>query len=179
MLHTRLLFPCVYAGVYGRRPCSPPPPPPSPLSPTPPLTICGGWLPWAEVEVEAGTGLRACSWRNSSHSSLCRSHIFNVHSTSSTYLEGPGLELGERWSLPLQRMDRNLHYPLSGCVLWCVYQEGGSAGYEPFRCGSSSHTLPCSLTHLVSEEVNRVSSHNCGLSREGKVGILLCGQALN
>lgn len=65
------------------------------------------------------------------------------------------------------------------CVVVCVYQEGGSAGYEPFRCGSSSHTLPCSLTHLVSEEVNRVSSHNCGLSREGKVGILLCGQVLN
>lgn len=102
----------------------------------------------------------------------CSFNIFHISG-------GARVRAGGEVVLALAENGQNLHYPLSGCVLWCVYQEGGSAGYEPFRCGSSSHTLPCSLTHLVSEEVNRVSSHNCGLSREGKVGILLCGQALN
>jgi hypothetical protein len=125
--------------------------PQHPRSPTPPHNCLLGGLRGQKLKVGASIGLRACAQRNSSHSSEGRFHAVNSNSTSSTYLKWLGLELGQRWSSPLQRMDRNLQSPR--IPVYLVVSIPGrwqcSARHECFRCDSSSHTVPCSLTHCI------------------------------
>lgn len=88
-----------------------------------------GGLHRQKLKVGAGIGLRACSQRNSSHSSEGRFHIVNIDSISYTYLEGLGIRTGGEVVLILsgngQKPTVTRYTGVS--VLCCEYQRGVSA----------------------------------------------------
>lgn len=125
-LHVFVFLLCLCWSLWMEAPCSFFPVPP--LSPLLPVSVLGG-LRGQKLNVGASIGLRACSQRNSSHSSEGRFHIVDIKSLLYTYLEGLGIGTGGDLVLILsgngQKPTVTRYTGVS--ILCCKYQRGGSA----------------------------------------------------